>query len=57
MKDSYVYTELICKCVYLNKEQQFAVHCICTHVDGRLIQININLYYLVLVSGMMILKS
>lgn len=43
MKDSYVYTELICKCVYLNKEQQFAVHCVCIHVDGRLIQININL--------------
>lgn len=43
LKDSYVYTELICKYVYLNKEQQFAVHCVCTHVDGRLIQININL--------------
>lgn len=53
MKDSYVYTELICKCVYLNKELQFAVHCVYIPVHGRLIKINIIL----VLPGMMILKS
>lgn len=40
MKDSYVYTELICKCVYLNKEQVCSALCLHT----RRWQINSNKY-------------